>query len=87
MSHFSALAPASMTPPDYRSLRQRLGVCQWFHFQDYQGVEQAVTALRELSVWTLRTGISWADFLRPGGKEWYDWQMSKLSEFDILLSV
>ncbi len=79
-------SPATQ-PRAWVPLREKLGVCQWFHFQDYEGVEQAVAALRELGVTILRTGISWADFLRPGGREWYDWQMSKLAGFDILLSV
>ena len=84
----SASIPATIERPSPPvPLRQRLGVCQWFHFGDYAGVEQTLAALRELGVWTLRTGISWADFLRPGGRQWYDWQMSHLRDFDILLSV
>lgn len=43
--------------------------------------------MRELRIRRLRTGISWADYFRPEGRQWYDWQMSALSEFDILLSV
>jgi len=73
--------------PAARAMRDKLGVCQWFHFQDYQAVERTTALLRELGVRMLRTGISWADFLRPGGREWYDWQMSKLANFDVLLSV
>ena len=34
-----------------------------------------------------RTGISWADYFRPGGKQWYDWQMKQLEAFEVLLSV
>ena len=73
--------------PRARTLRDRLGVCQWFHFEDYDGLERTVDALRELDVRHLRTGISWADFLRPGGKKWYDHQMAALRGFDVLLSV
>lgn len=67
--------------------RDKLGLCQWFHFHDFEAVERAVALLRELRVRLLRTGISWADFLRPGGREWYDWQMEQLAGFDVLLSV
>lgn len=64
-----------------------LGVNQWFHYQDYRGVERAIALMEDLGVRALRTGISWADYLRPGGKRWYDWQMKQLSGFDVLLSV
>src|SRR4051812_43224990 len=69
------------------TLRDRIGVCQWFHFEDYAAVERAVELMHELKIRHLRTGISWADFYRPGGKKWYDWQMQQLADFDLLLSV
>lgn len=75
-----------MTPSSL-SLQEKFGVCQWFHYEAYQDVEQAVELMRELRIRRLRTGISWADYFRPKGRQWYDWQMSALSEFDILLSV
>jgi CDP-paratose 2-epimerase len=70
-------------------LRDRLGICQWFHFEDYRSVEQSVELIAELNLRHLRTGVSWADFLRPGGKRWYDWQMKTLHEagVEVLLSV
>lgn len=68
-------------------LRDRLGLCQWFHYEDYEMLEQAVHLLRELGVRHLRTGISWADYLRPHGKGWCDVMMGALAEFDVLLSV
>lgn len=70
-------------------LREKLGVCQWFHFEDYHAVEQTIELLAELGVKHLRTGISWADYFRPGGAAWYDWQMEQLrqSGLEVLLSV
>jgi CDP-paratose 2-epimerase len=65
----------------------RLGICQWFHYEAYSDVERAVALMRELGVRQLRTGISWADFHRDGGREFYDWQMEMLREFDVLLSI
>jgi CDP-paratose 2-epimerase len=80
--------PATTAAPRPSSLlRDRFGVCQWFHYEDYATLEQAVRLLRELGVRHLRTGISWADFLRPKGEDWYDAMMGALSEFDVLLSV
>ena len=64
-----------------------LGICQWFHYLDYKGVDDAVALLHELGVKHLRTGISWADYHRPHGRDWYRWQMRQLAEFDVLLSV
>jgi len=69
------------------SLREKLGICQWFHYRDHKAVERSIALLDELRVKHLRTGISWADFLRPGGKQWYDWQMKQLEDFEILLSI
>ncbi|WP_164104138.1 hypothetical protein [Candidatus Laterigemmans baculatus] len=68
-------------------MRNRLGICQWFHYQDYASVERAVELLHDLNVRHLRTGVSWADFHRPGGAEWYEWQMRQLADFEVLLSV
>ncbi|MBA3313879.1 MAG: hypothetical protein H0T47_11430 [Planctomycetaceae bacterium] len=68
-------------------LRPALGICQWFHYLDHDGVEDAVTLLHDLGVKHLRTGISWADYHRPQGREWYGWMMRQLADFDVLLSV
>lgn len=83
-------APVTATSvPAPRSLREKIGICQWFHFEDYAAVDRTIEALAELNVRHLRTGISWADYFRPGGKAWYDWQMSRLKQsgLDVLLSV
>lgn len=68
-------------------MRDKLGLCQWFHYQDYRTVERTVALLKELGVRHLRTGVSWADYHRPQGYEWYRWQMEQLSDFEVLLSV
>lgn len=68
-------------------MQDKLGLCQWFHYEDYAAVENTVELLKKLGVRHLRTGVSWADYHRPGGKKWYDWQMSQLSDLEVLLSV
>lgn len=70
-------------------LVDKVGICQWFHYQAHQDLERAIAILQELGIKHLRTGISWADFLRPQGRSWYDWQMTMLhaAGFHILLSV
>lgn len=78
-----------LCPATSPSLRQRLGVCQWFHFQERAEVERSIALLAELNIKHLRTGISWADYYRPGGPRWYDWQMRRLADagLEVLLSV
>jgi CDP-paratose 2-epimerase len=65
------------------------GICQWFHFGDYRLLDETLETLSGLGVRHLRTGLSWADYHRPGGIEWYDWQMDRLaaSGLEVLLSV
>jgi beta-xylosidase len=62
-----------------------MGICQWFHFEDYR-LDDAVKWLRELGVKHLRTGLSWADSLRPNAIEWFDRQMAALEGFDVTVT-
>jgi len=62
-----------------------LGICQWFHFEDHR-LDQAVSWMRKLGVTRLRTGLSWADSLRPNADRWFDRQMSALDAFDVTLT-
>jgi beta-xylosidase len=61
------------------------GICQWFHFEDHR-LDTAVNWLRRLGVKQLRTGLSWADSLRPHALAWFDQQMRALDKFDITLT-
>jgi len=62
-----------------------LGICQWFHFEDHR-LENAVQWMRSLGVRHVRTGLSWADSLRPNAEAWFDRQMEALAEFDVTLT-
>ncbi len=62
-----------------------MGICQWFHFEDPR-LESAVKWLRELGVKNIRTGLSWADSLRPGAEAWFDRQMKALEEFQVTVT-
>ena len=64
----------------------RLGICQWFHFEDHR-LDLAVDWLRRLGVRRLRTGLSWADWHRPGAEAWFDRQMTALAEFDVTVTL
>jgi beta-xylosidase len=59
-----------------------LGLCQWFHFEDHR-LDDAVEWMRRLGVTYLRTGLSWADSLRPNAMDWFDRQMNALGEFNV----
>ena len=62
-----------------------LGLCQWFHFEDHR-LDDAVCWLRKLGVRHLRTGLSWADWLRPNAEAWFDRQMRALEPFDLTVT-
>ena len=59
----------------------RMGICQWFHFEDPR-LDEAVDWLRRLGVTKLRTGISWAEWHEPGALVWFDRLMDTLAEFE-----
>jgi beta-xylosidase len=62
-----------------------LGICQWFHFEDPR-LDDAVVRMRELGVRYLRTGLSWADSLRPDALRWFDRLMRALDEFAVTVT-
>jgi beta-xylosidase len=70
---------------DFRAYAPAIGICQWFHFEDHRLLD-AVAAMRELGVRYLRTGLSWADSLRPGAIKWFDAMMSALEDFDVTIT-
>jgi beta-xylosidase len=64
----------------------RMGICQWFHFEDHR-LDFAVEWLRRLGVRRLRTGLSWADWHRPNAVAWFDRQMEALADFDVTVTL
>jgi beta-xylosidase len=72
LRHFSDYTPA-------------LGICQWFHFEDPR-LDDAVRWMRDLAVKYIRTGLSWADSLRPNAEAWFDRQMRALEPFDVTVT-
>ena len=61
------------------------GICQWLHFEDHR-LQDTVCWLQKLGVRHLRTGLSWADWLRPNAEQWFDRQMQALEPFDVTLT-
>jgi beta-xylosidase len=84
---YMGLIRADGTPkPAAEHFDPRLGICQWFHFDDHR-LEFAVDWLRRLGVKKLRTGISWGDWHRPDALSWFDRQMEALDEFDLTVTL
>jgi beta-xylosidase len=69
----------------FHEFAPELGICQWFHFEDHR-LDDGVRWLRELGVRHLRTGLSWADWLRPDAEAWFDRQMRALEPLDVTLT-
>jgi beta-xylosidase len=72
LQHFADYTPA-------------LGICQWFHFEDHR-LTEAIEWLNRLGVKYLRTGLSWADYLRPDAERWFDRMMNALQNFHLTIT-
>lgn len=84
---YLGLIRADGTPkPAAEHFDPRLGICQWFHFEDPR-LELAIEWLKRLKVKKLRTGISWGDWHRPDALAWFDRQMEALQEFDTTITL
>jgi CDP-paratose 2-epimerase len=72
--------PAPRPASERRRGNPELGVVQYFHMGDHGAVERALEALDDLPVQHLRTSVSWCDWVREGGEEWYRWLLPQLTE-------
>ncbi|WP_267393353.1 MULTISPECIES: beta-xylosidase [unclassified Sphingomonas] len=70
---------------DYAKVADRMGLMQWFHYQDPR-LDDAVTWMKRLGTRKLRTGLSWADSFRPDAIDWFDRQMAALADFDVTVT-
>ena len=61
----------------FRAHAPAMGLCQWFHFEDPR-LDAGVEHLKRLECPYLRTGLSWADWLRPDAERWFDRVMRAL---------
>lgn len=55
------------------------GAVQWFPFEDRASVEKSVAICTDLNICELRVLFSWADWMREGGPEWFDWYIGRLA--------
>jgi beta-xylosidase len=70
---------------EFATLGGSLGICQWFHFEDHR-LDDAVRWLKQLGVRQVRTGLSWADSLRPNADAWFDRMISALDDFELTVT-
>lgn len=84
---YMGLIRADGTPkPALERFDPDMGICQWFHYEDPR-LDEAVGWLKKMGVRRLRTGVSWADWHRPGALAWFDRQMEALRDFDLTLTL
>lgn len=69
----------------FHEFTPEIGLCQWFHFEDHR-LHDAVRQMKDMGVTYLRTGLSWADWLRPDSERWFDTQMAALADFDVTVT-
>lgn len=84
--HMGLIRADGSAKPALEHFDPSFGICQWFHFRD-ERLGFAVERLREMGVRRLRTGISWADWHRPGALEWFDHQMVMLRDFELTITL
>jgi CDP-paratose 2-epimerase len=74
------LAPVSQT--------RSYGFVEWFRPGEYERVERVMPDLLASGASYLRTHLSWAEYLAPGGEAWFDWMIPRLGrEIDLLPCV
>lgn len=74
-----------MAPPASVAAARKFGFVEWFRPGEYERVERVLPELLRSGASYLRTHLSWAEYLAPGGQEWFDWMIPRLgNEIDLL---
>lgn len=69
-------------------MRQDFGFVEWFRPGEHDLVEEALAGIRKSGARHLRTHLSWAEYVAPGGEAWFDWLLPRLgAEIDLLPCV
>ncbi|MDQ0457844.1 NAD-dependent epimerase/dehydratase family protein [Rhizobium paknamense] len=73
----------SPTPPTSRD--RAFGFVEWFRPGEYERTERVLKDILGTGAGYLRTHLSWAEYLAPGGEEWFDWMIPKVaSQIELL---
>jgi CDP-paratose 2-epimerase len=74
-----------MTPTAGTSAKGQFGFVEWFRPGEFERTERLLPDILKSGASYLRTHLSWAEYLAPGGQEWFDWLIPKLGrEIDLL---
>ena len=74
------MSPREPDAAETASAAGRVGVAEWFRPGEQARVEAALAGLRSIGVGKLRVGLSWADYHRPEGADWYASLLSRLAK-------
>jgi CDP-paratose 2-epimerase len=67
---------------------RRYGFVEWFRPGEYERTEEILPDLVGSGASYLRTHLSWAEYLAPGGEAWFDWLLPRLGrDVDLLPCV
>lgn len=69
---------------DRRTLAE-FGAVEWIRPGEHQRVPRILDELKAIGAKHLRTGVSWADYHRPDGHDWFAWLLPELSRHVELL--
>ncbi len=65
-----------------------LGLVEWFRPGEHARVEASLERMARLGIGRVRTHISWAEYVAPGGADWYGWLVPRLArEVELLPCV
>ncbi|MBP2550659.1 CDP-paratose 2-epimerase [Neorhizobium galegae] len=69
-----------MTSTAAQSAKGEFGFVEWFRPGEFERTERLLPDILKSGASYLRTHLSWAEYLAPGGEEWFDWLIPKLGE-------
>ncbi|WP_377298085.1 NAD-dependent epimerase/dehydratase family protein [Rhizobium sp. SGZ-381] len=69
-----------MTSTAAKSATGEFGFVEWFRPGEFERTERLLPDILKSGASYLRTHLSWAEYLAPGGEEWFDWLIPKLGE-------
>lgn len=72
-------------PANRANTDKGFGFVEWFRPGDYERTEAILAELSVSGAEHLRTHLSWAEYLAPGGEAWFDWLIPRLARrFELL---
>ncbi|WFU11655.1 NAD-dependent epimerase/dehydratase family protein (plasmid) [Rhizobium sp. CB3090] len=59
---------------------RHFGFVEWFRRNEHERAEAALCDMLAAGARHLRTNLSWAEYVAPGGEEWFDWLLPTLGK-------